>query len=67
MIFAVLCGAGSGLVGFALGGVVFNTTWRLMFPATARLVKQVSLLVYFIILFSMVPMAEALCCKKEIV
>ena len=41
VIFAALCGAGSGVLGFALGGVVFNATWRLMFSKTANLLQQV--------------------------
>ncbi len=42
MIFAVLCSAASGIVGIALGGVIFSSTWRFMFSNSAKLLQEVS-------------------------
>lgn len=42
VIFAVACGAVSGLAGFAVGGVIFSNVWRLTFSKLAKQIKEVS-------------------------
>lgn len=41
VIFAVLCGAVSGIAGFAMGGVIFNNVWRFTFSKLAKQVQEV--------------------------
>ena len=36
LAFAVLCGIGSGTVGFILGGSLFNMTWKIIFKKRSR-------------------------------
>ena len=40
-MFAALCGAGSGILGFALGGAFFTAVWKLVMRETARQVDEV--------------------------
>lgn len=40
IVFAALCGVGSGLVGFVLGGALFSSTWRLLFRERARQLQE---------------------------
>ena len=42
VVFAALCGVGSGIVGFALGGVLFTNTWRIMFRRKAKELQKVN-------------------------
>lgn len=44
LAFAVLCGIGSGVVGYMLGGATFNTTWKLLFKQKAQKLQEVSIL-----------------------
>lgn len=41
IVFAGICGAGSGILGFALGGAFFTAVWKLIMRETARQVDEV--------------------------
>ena len=43
IVFAGLCGAASAVVGYMLGGTIFNATWRILSREKARQFDQVSL------------------------
>ena len=43
IIFAALCGAVSGIAGFAAGGAIFSASWKLVFPKTAKHLQEVSI------------------------
>lgn len=40
--FAVLCGIGSGIVGYLVGGALFNATWKLLARSKAKQMQEVS-------------------------
>lgn len=42
IVFAALCGVASGMTGFIIGGVLFNTTWKLLFRKKAAALQEVS-------------------------
>lgn len=41
IVFAALCGVGTGIVGFMLGGALFNATWKLLARKAAREMQEV--------------------------
>lgn len=41
IVFAALCGVGTGIVGFMLGGALFNVTWKLLARKAAREMQEV--------------------------
>ena len=41
IVFAALCGVGTGIAGFALGGTFFNVFWKVMFPSTSQQLEEV--------------------------
>lgn len=41
LVFAVLCGISSGVVGFLLGGATFNMIWKSVFRQRASEMKKV--------------------------
>ena len=41
LAFAVLCGIGSGTVGFLFGGSVFNVIWNIVFKNRSKELQQV--------------------------
>ncbi len=46
--FAVLCGLGSGVVGYMVGGALFNGTWRLLARTKAKQLQEVRLFEFVI-------------------
>ena len=42
IFFAALCGVGTGVVGYMLGGVLFSQTWRILFRKKAKQMAEVS-------------------------
>jgi import inner membrane translocase subunit TIM23 len=40
IVFAAVCGAVSGLVGYVVGGALFNTMWKIFFPRKAKQVQM---------------------------
>jgi hypothetical protein len=40
LAFAVLCGIGSGTVGFLFGGSVFNVIWNIVFKNRSKELQQ---------------------------
>ena len=41
IVFAALCGVGTGIVGFMMGGALFNATWKLLARKAAREMQEV--------------------------
>jgi import inner membrane translocase subunit TIM23 len=40
LAFAVICGIGSGVVGYMLGGATFNLMWKFLFRQTALKLQE---------------------------
>ena len=43
IVFAAVCGAASGMVGFVVGGAFFNAVWR-MVSSKAKQIEKVDIL-----------------------
>ena len=41
IVFSGLCGAGSALVGYMLGGTIFTATWKILSREKAKQLDQV--------------------------